>query len=376
MPENQSASVETKQVDDTTLEVRLSGPFTFAADPSAEDRIAGDFPESLRTLRLKDDGITDWDSALVSLLMKVQQRCQKANVELDLAGMPEGAQKLVRLASAVPERAGSRREEKRDPFVARLGKQSLQAWSEVLAFVTFLGDATISMGRLLTGRARYRRAELWLTIQDCGPRALGIVTIISVLVGAILAFVGAIQLKMFGAEIYVANLVGLGMVVEMGALMTGIILSGRTGAAFAAQLGTMQVNEEIDALRTMGIPPMDYLVLPRMTALILMTPLLVLYADILGILGGSVIGIGVLDIPPRLFFNQTFSTMTLWHCAQGLIKGCTFGFLIALAGCLRGMQCGRSASAVGDAATSAVVTSIVMIVVADAIWTFIFMVIG
>jgi phospholipid/cholesterol/gamma-HCH transport system permease protein len=188
--------------------------------------------------------------------------------------------------------------------------------------------------------------------------------------------VGAVQLKMFGAEVYVANLVGLGMVIEMGALMTGIILAGRTGASFAAQLGTMQVNEEIDALQTMGIPPIDYLVLPRMTALALMTPLLVAYADLLGILGGAAVGIFLLKIPATLFFNQTFSTMTLWHVAQGLIKGATFGVLVAFCGCWWGMKCGRSASAVGDAATSAVVTGLICIVVADAVWTMIFMVIG
>ena len=179
---------------------------------------------------------------------------------------------------------------------------------------------------------------------------------------------------MFGAEIYVANLVGLGMVMEMGALMTGIILAGRTGASFAAQLGTMQVNEEIDALRTMGIPPMDYLVMPRIVALALMTPLLVIYADILGILGGAFVGIVGLGLSPTVYFEQTIELMTLWHCAQGLIKGSTFGVLIAICGCMRGLACGRSASAVGEAATSAVVTAIVMIVLADALWTFMFMV--
>ena len=257
-----------------------------------------------------------------------------------------------------------------------MGRRAQDTHKEAISIVRFIGEAAISLARFPAGRARYRPAELWLIVQDCGPQALGIVTTISVLVGAILAFVGAIQLKMFGAEIYVANLVGLGMVIEMGALMTGIILAGRTGAAFAAQLGTMQVNEEIDALQTLGIPPMDYLVLPRMIALAIMTPLLVVYADILGILGGSIIGILVLDIPPTLFFNQTFEMMSLWFCAQGVIKGTTFGALVALAGCMRGMQCGRSASAVGDAATSAVVTGIVMIVLADAAWTCIFMYVG
>lgn len=376
MTKQQTAEITAKQVDDTTLEVLLSGAFTFAAERPEMDPQFRTLPESIRILRLKDAGITAWDSALLILLMEIKKRCEKPGIELELSGMPKGAQRLVRLASEVPERTGAPHEGKRDSFVVRVGKKSLSAWGEITGFVTFLGGAAISVGRMLTGRAQYRRSELWAIIQECGPQALGIVTVISVLVGAILAFVGAMQLQMFGAQILVANLVGMGMVLEMGALMTGIILAGRTGAAFAAQIGTMQVNEEVDALRTMGISPMDYLVLPRMTALVLMTPLLVVYADLLGILGGAAIGIFALDIPPVLFFHQTFSAVTLWHCAQGLIKGSTFGLLVAISGCLRGMQCGRSASAVGEAATSAVVSGIVLIVVADAIWTYIFMTLG
>jgi len=186
--------------------------------------------------------------------------------------------------------------------------------------------------------------------------------------------VGATELRMFGAEIYVANLVGTGMTLEMGALMTGIILAGRTGAAFAAQLGSMQVNEEIDALQTFGVSISDYLVLPRLAALVLMTPLLVVYADIMGIGGGMLVGTCMLGVSPRVFLHQALSQVTLWICAQGLIKGTSFGIVVALAGCLRGMRCGRSASAVGEAATDAVVTAIVWIVVTDAVWTFIFMV--
>ena len=331
---------------------------------------------SPRRVTLSGRGLRDWDSGFLLVVNAISAWCKEQGLALDTADIPDGAKGLLHLASAVPERKGARRGASTDGFLTRLGKATLKAWEGNVAGLAFLGEVTLSLLRFVTGRARYRKDEFWLIIQQCGPQALGIVTTISTLVGAILAFVGAIQLKMFGAEVYVANLVGLGMVIEMGALMTGIILAGRTGASFAAQLGTMQVNEEIDALKTLGIAPMDYLVLPRMLALALMTPLLVIYADVLGILGGAVVGILLLDIPPVLFFNQTFEMMTLWFCMQGLIKGSTFGVLIALAGCLRGMQCGRSASAVGDAATSAVVTSIVLIVLADAAWTFLFMIFG
>lgn len=240
----------------------------------------------------------------------------------------------------------------------------------------FIGEAFLAFGRLLVGRARFRRSELVLIIQECGAQALPIVSLISVLVGLILAFVGAVQLKMFGAQIYVANLVAIAMVREMGAMMTGIIMAGRTGAAFAAQLGTMQVNEEIDALKTMGLSPLEFLVLPRMLALILMMPLLVLYADLMGILGGVVVGIGMLDLSFSQYFEQTRAAITLTDLWLGVGKGVIFGVLVALAGCLRGMQCGRSASAVGDAATSAVVTAIVAIIVSDGLFAVITNVLG
>jgi phospholipid/cholesterol/gamma-HCH transport system permease protein len=179
---------------------------------------------------------------------------------------------------------------------------------------------------------------------------------------------GAVQLRQFGAQIYVADLVGLGMTREMGAIMTGVIMAGRTGAAFAAQLGTMQVNEEIDALTTMGIPPMEFLVLPRMLALMVMMPLLCVYADLVGMGAGLLIGIGLLDMSLVQYVTETQQAVHLVDCGLGLGKSVVFGALVALAGCLRGMQCGRSAAAVGAAATSAVVTGIVWIIACDGLW--------
>jgi phospholipid/cholesterol/gamma-HCH transport system permease protein len=208
-----------------------------------------------------------------------------------------------------------------------------------------------------------------LLLEECGAQALPIVSLISMLVGLILAFIGAIQLRIFGAQIFVADLVAIGMVRLMGAVMTGVIMAGRTGAAFAAQIGTMQVNEEIDALKTFGISPVAFLVLPRMIALIVMMPLLCLYADVMGILGGLVVGTGFLDITLTEYVNRTREAVSLTHLWVGLFHSTVFGVLVAMAGCMRGMQCGRSASAVGEATTSAVVTSIVAIVVATAVIT-------
>jgi phospholipid/cholesterol/gamma-HCH transport system permease protein len=249
----------------------------------------------------------------------------------------------------------------------------MAAVAEVGGMLEFLGGASLAFLRLLRGRASFRGSDLALLLQECGAQALPIVTLISFLVGAILAFIGAVQLQQFGAQIYVANLVGLAMALEMAAMMTAIIMSGRTGAAFAAQLGTMQVNQEIDALTTLGISPMEFLVLPRMLALVLMVPLLTVYANLMGMLGGAAISATMLDVSLAVYFHQIQEALTLKYFAQGLIKSAVYGVIIALAGCMRGVQSGRSAAAVGEAATSAVVTSIVGIIVASAVLTVLYL---
>ena len=246
----------------------------------------------------------------------------------------------------------------------------------VVEMLDFIGEAALALGRLLTGRARFRKTDFIKLLRECGADALPIVSMISLLVGLILAFVGAIQLMMFGAQIYVANLVGIAMVRVLGAVMTGIIMTGRTGAAFAAQLGTMQVNEELDALETLGISPMEFLVLPRMLALTIMMPLLCLYADLMGILGGLIVGVTMLDISLIEYWNQSMDAIGLANLWVGLFNSFVFGILVALSGCLRGIQCGRSASAVGEATTSAVVTGIVSITVATALITVMCNIIG
>ncbi len=327
---------------------------------------------SLRQISFNTEELLAWDSGFLTFLIKVRDICTQYEIEMNKEGLPEGVQRLLTLSSAVPERKGARRETVREPVLARIGVKALdfvRASGEMLGFI---GEAFLVFVRLLSGKARFRRSDIALIIQECGPQALPIVTLISFLVGLILAYMGAVQLQMFGAQVYVASLVGLGMARVMGALMTGIIMAGRTGASFAAQLGTMQVNEEIDAYRTLGISPMEFLVLPRMLALILMVPLLTLYADLVGILAGLFVGVTMLDIGFMEYYHQTVVSLTLTQFAVGLIQATVFGVLIAIAGCMRGMQCGRSASAVGEATTSAVVTSIVFIVVAAGVLTIVF----
>jgi phospholipid/cholesterol/gamma-HCH transport system permease protein len=324
---------------------------------------------AIRTLAFDTRQLDGWDSGLLTFCQRLRRFCEHKQIRIDSSGLPAGARQLLALAAAVPEKKDARKADKKLSFLVTVGNEAVDFFRSSGKLLEFIGEATLSFGRLLRGRARFRRTDFFLTLESCGGQALPIVSLISFLVGLILAFVGAIQLMLFGAQIYVADLVGIAMVRLMAAIMTGIVMAGRTGGAFAAQLGTMQVNQEIDALKTLGLSPMDFLVLPRMLALALMMPLLCLYANVMGILGGLVVGVGMLDIGLVQYYNQTVAAVRMWDLGIGIFSGMVFGVIVALAGCMRGMECGRSASAVGDAATSAVVTAIVGIIVSTAVIT-------
>ncbi len=316
-----------------------------------------------------------WDSSAVNFLAAVVRDARARNIEVDQSALPDGLRRMLALVFAVPA-PPPRATPPAPGMLAGVGLAVLHAWRDWPAMIEFAGEIILSLGRFVTGRARYRRGDFAYLIEEVGPRALPIVSLISFLVGTILAYMGAVQLALFGASIYIADLVGIGVVREVAALMTGIILAGRTGAAYAAQIGTMQVNEEIDALRTLGVSPIDYLVLPRMLALIFMVPVLTLYAGIVGILAGMTIAVLVFDVGFYEYYNETLSALELKHFAVGLIKGTVYGGLVAFAGCLRGMQCGRSAQAVGESTTSAVVLGILLITISASILTIVFQKLG
>lgn len=359
---------------DGTLLIAISGAWNMTHGLPPTETFQGPLQSDppVRLVAFDTGQVSQWDTSLLIFVKKILGHCAQAGIDVKMDGLPQGAQRLLNLAAAVPEREDIRKEDKGDPFLVRIGEDVLLVEKSLSETLAFIGEAFVALLKFLAGKARFRRSDLSLLIQDCGARALPIVSLISILVGLILAFVGAIQLRLFGAQIYVADLVGLGMAREMGAMMTAVIMAGRTGAAFAAQLGTMQVNEEIDAFKTLGISPMEYLVLPRMIALVLMLPLLCLYANLMGILGGALVGISMLDLSLAEYYHETTNAVRLVDFVAGLIKSGVFGVLVALAGCYRGMRCGRSASAVGEAATSAVVTAIVLIVVSDALLTVIY----
>jgi phospholipid/cholesterol/gamma-HCH transport system permease protein len=352
--------------DQSSLLVHLQGHWQLGRDMPSSSAVANELSARSAPSRIGFDAskLRGWDSALISFLVGVDDLCRLHNIENDRSGLPAGVRRLVELAEAVPEKQGARAAPKRSPFFQRVGDQTAVYGSALTHTLGFIGDTAVALSRVVGRSARYRTVDLLQNISDCGPGAVGIVTLISFLVGVILAFMGAVQLQQFGASIYVADLVGIGMVREMGAMMTAIIMSGRTGAAFAAQLGTMKVTEEIDALTTMGISPFQFLLLPRVIALVLMMPLLCLYSDLMGIMGGAFVGVGMLGLTFTNYMRETIHTLTLTNLLLGVIKATVYGALIAMAGCLRGFQCGNSSSAVGDAATRAVVTSIVLVVLA------------
>ena len=360
-----------------SLCLQLSGDWRFESgipdfDPLLE-KVLDTHPEKIS---FDCQQLGSWDSGLMTFLVTLINNCKQNNILVLQETLPQGIQKLLQLAFAVPERKGARRTILGQPVLTKIGNVTIEMhrnWGDLLAFV---GELFFGFLNFLRGRARFRYSDLFYQIECAGPSALPIITLISLLVGMILAFVGAVQLQLFGAEIFVANLVGLGMAREMGAMMTAIIMAGRTGAAYAAQLGTMQVNEEIDAFKTMGISPIEYLVFPRLLALIVTMPLLCIYADFMGIIGGAIVSATMLDISFFQYFQQIQGFVPPIHFIIGIVKAGVFGVLVATAGCFRGLQCGRSASAVGFATTSAVVTSIVLIIVADAVITIICQIIG
>jgi len=305
-----------------------------------------------------------WDSSLAVVLLQLSRWCAERNIQLISDQTPDTLQQLLQLATSIP------------PYQANANSSSFSLWRsfrkklQTLGQSTentfaFIGDVSLALVKWFGGRAKTRRQDILFFIGQCGPGALAIVTLIALLVGMILAYLGSVQLRQLGAQVYVADLVAIGMVREMGALMTAVIMAGRTGAAYAAQLGTMQVNEEIDALKTMGISTMEFLVLPRLIALVLVMPVLCIYADALGIIGGAVVAAGM-DVNFLQYILQTQGAVDWMDIFTGLIKSIFFGILIALAGCQAGIYCGRNSDAVGMAATNAVVRSIVYLVVADA----------
>lgn len=360
--DNPSPTASWRQ-EDGKLVLALSGEWQRGTGPVTESGgVQTRWPDQFET-----DGLGEFDSTLPAYLLSRLRELGPGESNQLADGLPENLQALMELALGVPEQSDAKVSGDESKGLRSLGKAAIRGWESVQSVMKFTGQTVLSLGRFMTGRARFRSRDFWLILQECGVHALPIVALISLLIGMILAFVGNIQLANFGADLYVADLVGLAMVREMGVVMTAIIMSGRTGAAFAASLGSMNANQEIDALRTFGFNPFDFLVLPRLLALVLMMPLLTIFSNIIGIFGGMMVA-WALHTPPELFYAELLTAINPTNSSLGVFKSVFFGAAIAVSGCLQGMKAGNSSAAVGDATTRSVVASITAIVVLDSLF--------
>jgi phospholipid/cholesterol/gamma-HCH transport system permease protein len=371
------ASLNSDASSNNTLAVTFSGDWLLGANlPAMEPMLENLQQPGLTTVSFDTDGLGDWDTGLITALIAIYRNATDRNIEFDNAGLPDGARRMLALAFAVKEREGARRQVRHKSFLEGVGESVVETWDQGRQLLAFTGELVLSFGRFFRGTATYLRSDLLHYIQEAGAQAFPIVSLISFLIGMIFAFVGVMQLNLFGAGIYTANLVAVAMVREMAPIMTAIIMAGRTGAAYAAQIGTMKVNEEIDALKTLGMNPIDFLVTPRVIALVIMMPLLTMYSSLMGIIGGLAVGLAMLDISLVQYVMQTVDSVGLNSLFGGLFKSLVYGSLIALAGCQQGMACGNSALAVGQSTTKAVVMGIVLIVVSASVLTIIYINIG
>jgi phospholipid/cholesterol/gamma-HCH transport system permease protein len=357
-----------------TLTVRLGGDWRITEKhPDWEDVLDGRQPQ---VVVLSGQDLGAWDSSLALFIRCVQLWSAKCGATLTLEHLPAGAVRVAASLAREPQMPAAQPLGLPDLPTA-VGTETVRLWRETKDFSQLVGECVFSMGRFFRAQAHFRWRDCFAEMQQCGAMALPIVGLISFLVGVTLAYTGSLVVRQYGGDIWIADMVGLAVVREMGPMMAAIVLAGRTGAAFAATLGNMKANEEIDALSTLGVSPIDFLVMPRIVALFCMMPFLALYSDGMGILGGMAIAAAPpLNIPVSLYWAEMQTIVDLSDINSGILKAAAFGLLIGLAGCWRGLQADRSAAGVGRAATAAVVTSILLIIVADALFAVAFNILG
>jgi phospholipid/cholesterol/gamma-HCH transport system permease protein len=359
---------------DGTLEILLSGHFTVHAGFSPFSSITTIVQKSSASrLRLNVDGLVYVDSSWIAFLVSLRGFCQNRQILLELIGEPPNIQGLRKMLDMDALDSTARAEPaKSSGVLVRVGEQTIDIFQHGYFILMFVGEIALAVFSALRNPRRIRLGDLLTAFQRNGVNALPIITLINFLVGVVLAFQASIQLSQFGANIYVANLVGVAQTREFGPMITAIILAGRSGSAFAAEIGSMKVNEEVDALTTMGLDPVRFLVIPKMLALCLALPVLTFYADFMGILGGIVVAVTGLDLTVQGYLIQTQKAVGLFDVFSGVTKSFAFAFIISGIGCLRGFQTQGGADSVGQSATSAVVSGIFLIILVDAIFTVIF----
>ena len=355
------------------VEFHISGSLTMADAPLLWSTLNGQSRRIRRrsSVRFDVSRLVSVDGACMALLVHLRGRLIRRRVSAEFSGATGQVQEMIRLYGG--EEAPKRRKRPRpESTFEQLGRATLDVLLEVQQVLAFLGQLLLAAGRALRSPRNVNWADVTHTMERAGADAVPILVIINFLVGLVMAFQGAVQLKQFGANIYVADLVGLSISRELGPLMTAIIVCGRSGAAFAAELGTMKVSEEIDALRTLGFGPLAYLVLPRILGLLLVVPLLTLLADLTGMLGGLVVGITTLDLTMQAYLIETQSAVDAWDVFSGVLKSAVFGVAIGLIACQQGLATTGGAEGVGRRTTASVVTILFALIAIDAVFTIFF----
>ncbi len=354
---------------------RITAPRPAWADALRGTEDAGNPPPARVELKFAGD-LLGWDSALVLFVGEALRWCRGHDAYCDLSALPGPLRRLADQLTGAADPADAPPPEPAENFLAHVGHAAMDMWQKAGEITAFVCECALGAARVVLAPRKFRWRDCFDEMQQCGAMALPIVGLISFLTGVTLAYTGAIVLRQYGGDIYLADLIGLAMVREMGAVMAAVVLAGRTGAAFAATLGNMKAGEEIDALTTFGIRPVDFLVLPRVVALGVMMPLLALYADAMGVIGGMAVSYGLLNISVTAYWHEMMMTVTQRSINIGLIKATAFGLIVGLSGCLRGLEADRSAAGVGRAATSAVVTALLLLVIADAFFAVAFNALG
>ena len=366
MPNRQKNNVQLV-VQDNAAKIVLNGDVLGHDSDDIVRQIQNISSDNIKNITFDAQALGMWDSSLLVVLYETLRMAQANSIKTDMSGLPKNLQDLMKLAFADDRKPTHG--DSQFSWLESLGKGTFDLWATINRVCNFLGTTLSSVGRFLRRKSVMRGIDFFSALNDCGPKAIAIVSLISFLVGLILAFVGAVQLQTFGAQIYVASLVTIGMCRIMGAIMVGIIMAGRTGSSYAATIGTMQVNEELDALQTMGMSKTDFLVLPRLFALILAMPILTMLSDIMGMIGGAFVGVFMMQLPYNEYWKYALNAFTLKNFLVGVFHGFCFGIIIALCGCYSGLNCGRNADSVGLATTKSVVCAIVWMIVVTGIIT-------
>jgi phospholipid/cholesterol/gamma-HCH transport system permease protein len=371
--QTENAEYTLMPVGESAFLLRISGCMDHRCAGSMFKRLLADV-ERLRPSLLSIDlsQVTSMEDFGIAVIFELKRVTKTWGGIVEIPGTDNRTEELLKMLPPEHfEKAASFFKQESPGLLVRLGGASLQTATDLRFMISFVGSLFLACMHVLRHPGRLRWGNMILSMEKVGVDAVPIIALISFLMGFIMAFMSSVQLRQFGANIYVASLVALAMVRELGPIITGIIVAGRSGSAFAAEISTMKISEEVDALHVMGIDPTLFLAVPKLIASVIVVPILTLLSDLFAIMGGLLVGVSMLNLSLRGYLDETLRAVTPFDVGWGFVKGAAFAALIAWIGCLRGFQAHGGAEAVGTATTSSVVTSIFLIILADSIFAII-----